>query len=268
MLRIILLYDTKIRPIKKLECENGAMNNQNLRVLIVIPTYNERGNVKPLIDLIYNEAPHADILFIDDNSPDGTGILLDEIAQGDPKIKIIHRALKSGLGTAYKFSFDYMQEHNYTYLITMDADLLHDPKYIPLLINQAQEADIVIGSRYSMGGSYNGIGPIRKNFTYFWRWIIAKTVGLKCDATGSYRLYHKSILKPEIYKQISAKGFEFNLEALYYFKRAGSRIKEIPIEARGRTYGSSKLNSQEMLTVLKKLIYLSWDRIRNVHRQL
>lgn len=239
------------------------MINKQQKVLVSIPTYNERGNVEKLIQEINNFLPEGDILFIDDNSPDGTGKLLDELAESNLHLKVVHRPEKSGLGTAHKLGFSYARDHKYDCLITMDADFLHDPCYIPAMIEKSAATDIVIGSRYADGGSYSGINRLRKKLTYFWRWAIQKSLGLGFDATGSYRLYRVAILDPKIYNKISSTAFEFNMEAVYYFKNAGATISEVPIKARGRIYGSSKLSSKDMFAVAKKLFSLACKRIKS-----
>ncbi len=232
------------------------------KVLVSIPTYNEKGNIEPLYTALKKLPFQIDILFIDDNSPDGTGTIIDELIAQDNHVHVIHRAQKLGLGTAHLAGFNYARENKYTHVITMDADLLHDPKYIPDLLSKSRHADIVIGSRYVKGGTYDGVSGIRKFFTHFWRLCIKLGLGLNCDATGSYRLYRVAILKPTVLDKIQATGFEFNLEALYRFKKAGAKIAEIPIQTHGRSYGTTKLTAKDQHMVWGNFCSLLWDRIR------
>lgn len=239
----------------------GAREPQ-ARLLISVPTYNERDNIEPLYEALKSLPCPLDILFVDDNSPDGTGQVIDMLCASDKSVHVIHRASKQGLGTAHIAGFNYARAHNYDYIITMDADFLHDPKYIPVMLSKAPQADIVIGSRYAAGGHYEGVGPVRKFFTYFWRGCIRWGLGLQYDATGSYRLYKTAILKPEIINKIKATGFDFNLEALYRFRKAGAKIVEIPIETQGRSYGTTKLTARDQRMVWGSFCSLLWDRIR------
>lgn len=244
---------------------------QKNNILIAIPTYNEKENVPLLYKEIKKLNLPTDILFIDDNSPDGTGAVIDSLTENDTTVHAKHRPGKMGLGTAHKEAFAYAQNNGYEYLITMDADLTHDPKYIPQLLAKKDAADIVIGSRYTQGGSMHGWGTIRLPLTYFWRSMIKNCLGLPYDCTGAYRLYKVSILKPSIYNNIKGTGFAFCMESLYRFSQSGARITEVPIQAHSRIYGASKLSSSIMFEVASRFVCLSYDRvlhalkIRKVH---
>jgi dolichol-phosphate mannosyltransferase len=231
------------------------------KILVFIPTYNEYGNVKRLYQEIKKLSYNLDILFCDDNSPDGTGKLIDELVNQDSSVHVIHRPAKMGLGTSYVEAFNYVRKHNYDYLIIMDADFTHDPSYIPSLIAQKDRADIVIGSRYASGGKMEGWNKIRLPFTYFWRGMIKHGLGLPYDSTGAFRLYHVSILKPEIYTKLTSKGFSFGMEALYRFKQNGARIVEVPILARQRQEGKSKLSVKIMSEFAKQYFRLVVERL-------
>src|SRR5690606_15516802 len=141
----------------------------------------------------------------------------------DKTVKVLHRPAKMGLGTAHKAAFRFAQEHGYEYLITMDADLTHDPKYIPDLLAHKKNTDIVIGSRYTRGGSMHGWHKFRLPFTYFWRSMIKNFLGLPYDCTGAFRLYNVHILKPAIYNQVKGTGFAFCMESLYRFSQNEAR---------------------------------------------
>ena len=227
-------------------------------VLVCIPTYNEKDNVLLLYEKIRKLPIELSILFIDDSSPDGTGIVIDRIASQDSLVHTIHRPGKLGLGTAHLRAFDYARIHNYKYLITMDADLTHDPKYIPLLLSKKNDADIVIASRYAKGAQMRGWSKIRLPLTYFWRRIIIYTTGLSYDATGAYKLYNVAILKPEVCQRVFSRGFSFGMESLFRFKEYGARIIEIPIQAYGRAHGRSKLS----ITVMTECVKTVWKLSR------
>ncbi len=230
-------------------------------VLVVIPTYNERENVPLMYNGIKKAYKDTDILFIDDNSPDGTGNVVETLSIQDPTVHVIHRAGKLGLGTAYFAAFEYLKTHPYQYLIIMDADLTHDPKYIPQMIAKKDTADIVIGSRYTKGASMHGWGGIRLFFTHFWRGMIRYGLGMPYDATGAFRLYNTSLLKPEVLESIHSKGFAFQMESLYRFLQHGATVAEIPIEAHQRVHGVSKLSPKIMREVAKTYFVLLYDRI-------
>ena len=210
--------------------------------MVFIPTYNERENINLLYSEIKKHKKDVDILFCDDNSPDGTGKEIDLLREKDPSVHVMHRAKTLGLGTAHIAAFDYAKKNEYDYLITMDADLTHDPVYIPSMLEKKDTTDIVVGSRYIQGGSMSGWGKIRLQFTYFWRNLIKRGLGMPYDCTGAFRLYNVKKLRPEVYRLVSSKGFSFCIESLYRFKESGLRITEIPIKARRRIHGESKLS--------------------------
>lgn len=230
------------------------------KILVFIPTYNEYGNVNRLYEEI-KKLPHdLDILFCDDNSPDGTGALIDTLVKKDATVHVIHRPSKLGLGTAHQEAFRFAQKYHYDYLLTMDADFTHNPIYIPTLIAQKEHADIVIGSRYSAGGKMSGWSSIRLPFTYFWRFMIHKGLGMPYDCTGAFRLYTVKILDSRIYESLTSKGFSFGMEALYRFKQHGARIAEVPILAKNRQEGNSKLSGKIMREFAKKYCQLVYER--------
>lgn len=231
------------------------------KILVFIPTYNERGNVQRLYQEIKKLPYDLNILFCDDNSPDGTGALIDELVTKDSRVHVIHRPGKMGLGTATIEGFNYARKHNYDYLITMDADFTHDPSFIPNLIEKKDHADIVIGSRYIAGGKMEGWNKIRLPFTYFWRSMIKYGLGMPYDCTGAFRIYRVTILKPEIYTKLTSKGFSFGMEALYRLQQNGARIIEIPILARQRQEGKSKLTVKIMSEFAKQYFRLVGDRL-------
>lgn len=214
-------------------------------LLVFVPTYNEKDNVQRLYEEIKKHV-NADILFCDDNSPDGTGAILDMLAHNDARVKVIHRPEKQGLGTAHIQAFMFARQHQYRYLLTMDADFTHHPSFIPALCAQRDSADVIIGSRYASGGGMSGWGPIRLRFTYLWRNLIKYGLGMPYDCTGAFRLYDVAKLQPDFYLNLNSQGFSFCIESLFYLHHGGARITEVPIHAHNRVQGKSKLSGKIM----------------------
>lgn len=232
---------------------------QKNKVLVFVATYNECDNVEKLYKEIKKYNNDVDILFCDDNSPDGTGKVLDKLAKKDPTIKVMHRPKKLGLGTAHYAAFEFVQQNNYQYLITMDADFTHHPSYIPHMLEKKDEADVVIGSRYVQGGAMNGWGKMRLPATYFWRSIIKRGLGMPYDCTGAFRLYSVKKLKPEIYKSVKSKGFAFGMETLYRMHQSGCKVAEVPIQAQSRIHGKSKLSFGIIKEFVHTLLRLTFE---------
>ena len=232
-------------------------------ILIAIPTYNEHDNIQPLYEKLKNLDLNPDILFIDVNSPDGTGSVINTLIQQDKSVHVIHRKEKLGLGTAQRASYDFAQNNNYDYLITMDADFTHDPQYIPHMYAKRHAADVIIGSRYAQGAAMHGWTSFRLPFTLFWRFMIKTFLGLPYDCTGAFRLYNVKILKPEIYNSLTAKGFAFGMELLYRLVQNGARVAEVPIQAHSRIHGESKLSGAIMREAAWQFLRLSADRFKH-----
>lgn len=214
-----------------------------MRSLIVIPTYNERENIAELIAQVLANAPTADLLIIDDNSPDGTGRLVDALAEQDARIHVMHRAGKLGLGTAYVAGFHYAIDHGYELVFEMDADFSHDPTYLPRFYAAAEDADLVIGSRYIQGGGTPNWSPLRK-FISGGGNIFARTVlGIPIhDCTGGYRCYRVAALSKLNLDAIRAQGYAFQVEMAYNFWKSGFRWRETPIIFEDRRVGKSKMS--------------------------
>jgi dolichol-phosphate mannosyltransferase len=214
-----------------------------MKSLIVIPTYNERENIAPLIADITRIVPATDILVIDDNSPDGTGEIADQIAAGDPRVHVLHRPGKLGLGTAYVRGFQYAIDQGYDLVFEMDADFSHDPKYLPRFFEAAQHADLVIGSRYIPGGGTPNWSALRKFISgggnTFARAVLFIPVR---DCTGGFRCYRTAALRTLRLDAISAQGYAFQVEMAYIFWKRGYRIREVPIVFEDRRVGKSKMS--------------------------
>ena len=227
------------------------------RILVSLATYNERDNLTPLIIEIQHMLPAADVLVIDDNSPDGTGRIADELAAVDPRIHVLHRAGKLGLGTALIAAMRYAMERNYDYLINMDCDFSHHPRYLPAILAGMDRRDVMIGSRYVKGGG-----------TRHWplsRQIISQSVNLLVrfllrmpvrDASGAYRCYRVSKLRQTALHRIVSHGYSFQQEVLYRCRRAGCKLGETPIIFEDRRAGSSKVNMREAVRSLGVIVYI------------
>lgn len=214
-----------------------------MKTLIIIPTYNECENLRPLLDEIFSYAPQTDILIVDDNSPDGTGKLADEIHGEDPRVLVLHRAGKLGLGTAYVAGFEYSIQQQYDAAFEMDADFSHDPKYLPDFLKAIEQADLVIGSRYVPGGStpnwsfgrrcISGFGNI---FARFFLRIPVK------DCTAGFRCYRREVLESIDVDTLQSQGYAFQVELAYRVMKQGFTIAEIPITFMDRRVGTSKMS--------------------------
>lgn len=231
-------------------------------LLITLCTYNECENLPKLVPEIHAVAPDAHILVIDDNSPDGTGQLADEMSASDPRIHVLHREGKQGLGTATIAGFRYAVEHGYHQVLNMDADFSHHPRYIPDLRKCAESAEVAIGSRYVPGG-----GVIGWNFK---RHFMSRAINIYArlllglpnrDNSGSFRCYHVDRLAKLDFDQVRSRGYSFQEEILYMCRRIGCRFFESPITFEDRRFGTSKINSKESLVALWVIFRLGIDRL-------
>lgn len=237
-------------------------------VLVTLCTYNERENLSELIREIHSVAPQVDILVIDDNSPDGTGRLADEMAEADPRIHVLHRAGKLGLGTATLAGFQYAIEHDYELLVNMDADFSHHPRYLPSLIDGMQNADVVIGSRYVAGGGVEGWTFLRHFMSSGINWYARLLLGLKTrDNSGAFRAYRVAKLREIPQEKVRARGYAFQEEILYRLRRVGCRFAEVPIIFENRRHGSSKINSKEALVALWVIFRLGVENLFSTRSQ-
>lgn len=214
------------------------------RVLVVIPTYNEADNVRPITERVRAAVPQADVLIADDNSPDGTGTLADELAAADSQVFVLHRPGKQGLGAAYVAGFGWAEERGYDAVVEMDADGSHAPEQLPRLLDAARTADVVIGSRWVAGGEV-------LNWPRH-RWVVSQCGNLYTrlalgmpvrDATGGFRVYRLTVLDKIDYTSVSSQGYSFQVELTWRAFREGFRIVEVPITFAEREQGASKMNA-------------------------
>jgi dolichol-phosphate mannosyltransferase len=222
-----------------------------MTTLVSIATYNEIDNLPLLVEAIWQGAPQADILVIDDNSPDGTGRWCDERAAQEPRLKCVHRPGKLGLGTATIAAMQYAIEHGYELLLNMDADFSHHPRYIPALLAAAEHADVAIGSRYCAGGGTQGWPLSRRLMSWGVNTYARVLLGLSPkDTSGAFRCYRVALLNKLDFTAIKSRGYSFQEEILWRLKRLGARMVEVPIVFADRERGQSKINKQEAATAL------------------
>jgi dolichol-phosphate mannosyltransferase len=221
------------------------------RTLVTVATYNELENLPQLVEAIWQVAPQTAVLVIDDNSPDGTGRWCDEKAVSEPRLHCVHRTGKLGLGTAIIAAMEYAIENNYEYVLNMDADFSHHPRYIPALLAAVESSDVSIGSRYCPGGGTQGWPFQRRAMSWAVNTYARTLLGLKPkDTSGAFRCYRVSLLKQLDFAAIKSRGYSFQEEILWRLKRQGARMVEVPIVFADRERGQSKINKQEALSAL------------------
>jgi dolichol-phosphate mannosyltransferase len=229
---------------------------------VSLATYNEVDNLRPLVAEIRHHAPQASILIIDDNSPDGTGRLADELARTLPNIDVLHRGGKLGLGTAVLTAMQFAIERGFDYFVNLDADFSHPPRYIPALLAGMQEHDVMIGSRYIKGGGVEGEFNFKRKFMSTGiNWYARLLLGLKTrDNSGSYRCYRVSKLAQIELQRVRSRGYSFMEEILFWCRQVGCRMGETPIVFENRRAGVSKLNKGEAVLALRIILQLGVDR--------
>ena len=233
-----------------------------MKTLITLCTYNEVDNLRGLIPELLSLVPTANILVIDDNSPDGTGALVAEMSKRDDRVRLLSRSGKQGLGTATLAGFRYAIEHNYELLVNMDADFSHGPKYVPLLIAEAADYDVIIASRYMPGGGVAGWTFRRKLMSQtinFWArfWLGLKTA----DNSGSFRCFRVARLAEVDWDLTLARGYAFQEEILYRCRQVGCRMTEVPFIFEDRRYGVTKINLKECVVAVWVIFLLGLQRL-------
>jgi dolichol-phosphate mannosyltransferase len=240
--------------------QDGAMP----RTLIVTPTYNEKENLPRFIPAVRAALPQADILVVDDNSPDGTGAIADAFAAKDAHVRVMHRAGKLGLGTAYTQAFTAGLEQGYERFFEMDADLSHDTRYLPDFVRALDDgADVVIGSRNIPGGGVEGWGigrhVISKGGSLYSRTILG--LGVK-DLTSGYKAFTRRALLAIDLPSVHSNGYSFQIELTYRAIRRGMRVAEVPIVFVDRTLGKSKMSRKIFLEAVGMVWKLRFDALR------
>jgi dolichol-phosphate mannosyltransferase len=233
------------------------IQEQDIRILVSLATYNERDNLASLIHEIHAVVPRADILVIDDNSPDGTGRLADELAAADARIHVLHRAGKLGLGTATLAAMRYAMDKEYDYLVNMDADFSHHPRYLPAVLAGMKRKDVMIGSRYIRGGGTENWPLARKVVSLSVNGMVRLLMRIPAhDCSGAYRCYRVSQLRQTDLNHLLSRGYSFQQEVLYRCRKSGSRIGETPIIFENRRAGASKVNLKEVVRSISILFWI------------
>ena len=225
------------------------------KALIVLPTYNERENLPRIVPQILAQDPRIELLIVDDNSADGTGALADEIAAKDARVKVMHRAGKLGLGTAYLAGFRYALERDYDVVFEMDADFSHAPEYLPDFLEQIKTADLVIGSRYITGVNVVNWPMKRLLLSYFASMYTRVISGLPLrDATGGFKCFRRALLESIDFGKVKGEGYSFQIEMNFLAWRKGARIVEIPIIFYDRELGASKMSNK----IVREAVVMVW----------
>ncbi|MDD2897126.1 MAG: polyprenol monophosphomannose synthase [Desulfuromonadaceae bacterium] len=233
-----------------------------MKAFVVIPTYNEKDNVRSLTNAVLAQHPDINILFVDDNSPDGTGTIIDTLVAEHDRVHVLHRTGKLGLGSAYREGFKKALEMGADYLIEMDADFSHDPATLPLFLAAIKENDLVIGSRYLNGVSVVN-WPIRRLILSYFASVYTRWVtGLQVrDCTSGFKCFRRSTIEAIDLTRVTSDGYSFQIEMNYRCMEKGFRISEIPIIFIDRHAGSSKMSG----TIVREAVLMVWKlRIRSI----
>ena len=237
---------------------------------VVLPTYDEADNIRPISAAILAALPGAMLLVVDDGSPDGTGRIADELAAADPRIRVRHRAAKQGLGRAYLDGFAIALEGGASCVVQMDADLSHDPAVLPTLIGPVADgsADLVIGSRYTAGGGVVDWGLGRRLISRGGSLFARTVLGLAPhDLTGGFKAWRASTLAAVPFDGVHAGGYVFQIEMTFRASRAGARVREIPITFRDRRVGQSKMSRRIVVEALVVVVQLRLEELRGRWRE-
>ncbi|MDH5306880.1 MAG: polyprenol monophosphomannose synthase [Myxococcales bacterium] len=225
------------------------------RCIVVVPTYNECENLPLLVPRILAQDPRIEVLVVDDASPDGTGKIADQLASADPRVHVLHRLEKEGLGNAYRAGFTRALELGADIIVQMDADFSHPPDALPLLLEDIEHFDVVMGSRYLRGITVVNWPIERILISWFGNWYVRHVTGLPItDTTGGFRAMRRSVLEQLDYQRVHANGYAFQIELNYRIVRSGARIKEIPFFFLDRTRGTSKLT----LRIGFEALWIAW----------
>ncbi len=251
-------YNCRLDP--RLPYSIDSMPSSPSKTLITLATYNELANLPRLVGEIFQFAPDADLLIVDDNSPDGTGPWCDELAARDGRVRCLHRAGKLGLGTATVAAMRHAIAHGYQYMLNLDADLSHPPRYIPAIRALADTGvDVAIGSRYVAGGGIEGWPRYRHVMSRTVNFSARRLLGLPIrDCSGSFRCYRVASLERLNFDEIISHGYAFLEEVLWRLKRLHCTFAETPITFVERQAGASKINRTEARKAISVLFRLGW----------
>ena len=232
-----------------------------MQTLVIIPTYNEAENLAPLVENLFGLDIGLDVLVVDDHSPDGTGVVADDLAREDARVQVIHRPQKMGLGTAYTAGFALALDQRYESVITMDADFSHNPRYIPSLVELTEQNDLSIGSRYVPGGGVRLWGWHRRVLSRGANAFARTILGLEArDCTAGFRCYRAEVLRTVNPASIRADGYSYLIEMLWRVQNAGFRVAETPIVFTDRRRGASKISRNEIFKAASTVTRLAFTR--------
>ena len=245
----------------------SAVADPLARVLVVTPTYNERLNIEPVLARLRAAVPHADVLVVDDASPDGTGVVADELAASDPAVHVLHRSVKEGLGAAYVAGFNWGLDRDYDVLVEMDADGSHQPEQLPTLLAALQHADLVLGSRWVPGGSVSDWPFARMALSRGGNTYVRLSLGLGLrDATGGFRAFRRTVLESIDLESVASHGYCFQVDLAWRALRQGATVVEVPIAFVERLHGSSKMSGsivrEALWRVTQWAVALRWQQAR------
>jgi dolichol-phosphate mannosyltransferase len=239
-----------------------AQNDQPVAA-VVLPTYNERENIEAMVTALRSLPVSVHVIVVDDNSPDGTGEVAEQLSRRIAEVEVIHRAGKFGLGSAYAAGFARALGNGYDLVCTMDADFSHDPSYLPALIDGARSRDLTIGSRYVAGGGVVNWGWTRKLLSWGANTVAHMALGLKArDCTAGFRCYRRRVLETVDPSSIRANGYSYLIEMLYSVQRAGFTVGETPIIFADRRLGQSKISQNEIYRAMRTVVRLSLRRLK------
>ena len=225
------------------------------RALVVVPTYNERTNIPLLVPAILLQDPRLEVLVVDDNSPDGTGQLADDLARADSRVHVLHRPVKAGLGKAYLAGFRWALDHGFDYVFEMDADFSHDPKFLPEFLRAIEDADLVIGSRYKAGVNVINWPMSRLLLSIGANQYARIVTGLPLDdSTGGFKCFRRQVLESIALDRVKSNGYSFQIEMSFLAWKKGFRLREIPIVFTDRVEGQSKMSKK----IVREAIWMVW----------
>ncbi len=233
-------------------------------LLIAIPTYNERENIGSLLPALLGLQPAAHVLVVDDNSPDGTGDVVADWAGQDPRIHLMRRDGKRGIGSAYRAAFAWAAERGYGLVVVMDADGSHDPREVSRLLGASAAADVVVGSRYIPGGRIENWPLSRLALSWGGNALARLMVGTQVrDWTSGFKCYRREVLEALRFARITSEGYSFQIEILFHCQRDGWKLREVPITFVDRRLGRTKMSRREVYQAAVTLLRIAWQRLRS-----
>lgn len=246
--------------------EEKGRNPLSEKACVIIPTYNEKENIERIIPEVLSQDDRLFVLVVDDNSPDGTGQIVDQMAKKNPRILVLHREKKAGLGQAYLAGFKRALEDDFDYIFEMDADFSHDPSFLPDFLEAIGENDIVLGSRYISGVNVVNWPMSRLLLSYYANVYTRIVTGLPLrDATGGFKCFRRKVLESIDFDKVKSNGYSFQIEMSFRAYKKGFKIKEIPIVFTDRMEGKSKMSKE----IVREAIWMVWRlRLKSIFGKL